>query len=143
MIRTHLAVNCKNYDAKGVTKPTLASTGLDLYVRQGVPGLYKGLCASLIGITPYVGVKMAVFDIVHSKVKLEKNSAYYLGVNLLLGGFVGGFSVLITYPLEVIRRRMMLRGFEGYENYSSFIDCATKLGRREGMKGFYRGIIPC
>ena len=143
LIRTHLAVNCKNFDMIGKNKPTIISTGTDLFMRQGVSGLYKGLCASLVGVTPYVAIKMAVFDIVNSSISVDKKSPYYLLLNLGLGGLVGSLSVGVTYPLEVIRRKMMLRGFEGYPDYSSFLDCTKKAYRAEGIYGLYRGILPC
>ena len=48
LIRTHLAINCKNYDRRSIEKPTMLRTGLGLYKSQGVPGLFKGLNASFV-----------------------------------------------------------------------------------------------
>ena len=86
---------------------------------------------------------MAVFDIVTSNIHLDKQSPYYFVMNLGVGGLVGSLSVGLTYPLEVMRRKMMLRGFEGYPNYSSFLDCTMQSFQKEGVQGLYRGMIPC
>lgn len=62
LIRTKLSINVA--DAK--IKPTVMGTAKQIVRDQGARGLYKGLGASLVGITPYIGIKMASFDILKS-----------------------------------------------------------------------------
>ena len=142
LVRTHLSVSVKNFDAAGTTKPTIQSTMSDLYWKGGIPGLYRGLCSSLMAITPFIGVKMATFDILKAHFMLDKSHPYFVWLNMGLGSFAGVVSVTIGYPLDTIRRRMMMRGTKGYTNYNSTYECILKVHRTEGLTGFYKGYVP-
>ena len=63
MIRTHLSVAIDSTTKTG-EKPSIVGCAKDLYGRGGMLGMYKGLGATLVGIIPYVGIKMASFDII-------------------------------------------------------------------------------
>ena len=127
LIRTHLSVNVKNLDASVFPKPTMTSTGADLYVKNGIPGLYAGLCSSLVSLVPFIGVKMAIFDILKTALALDRSDPFFVFKNMALGSTAGVVSVSIGYPLDTIRRRMMLRGTIGYENYRNMFDCIKKV----------------
>lgn len=49
----------------------------------------------------------------------------------------------LTYPLDVLRRRMQVAGLRslGY-GYNSTWQAVTQLVRTEGLRGLYKGIIP-
>ena len=64
LIRTKLSITV----ADSKIKPTVMGTAKQIVRDHGARGLYKGLGASLIGITPYIGIKMASFDILKSLV---------------------------------------------------------------------------
>ena len=67
----------------------------------------------------------------------EKNSQ-----KLLCGGLTGVTSVSITYPTDLVRRRMQLQGFDvSVPVYNSVNDCIKKIWKNEGIKGFYRGLV--
>ena len=52
------------------------------------------------------------------------------------------FAVTITYPSDLIRRRLQLQGFDSsVPTYNGIIDCLIKIYRQEGIKGFYRGLL--
>jgi solute carrier family 25 (mitochondrial adenine nucleotide translocator), member 4/5/6/31 len=48
----------------------------------------------------------------------------------------------MCYPLDTIRRKMMMQAEsnEGERLYGSGLDCARKVLRSEGVRGFYPGI---
>jgi len=77
----------------------------------------------LKGITPYIGIKMATFDIMKTFFAVDKNHPYAQFMNLLLGGSAGTIAVSITYPTDLVRRLMQLSGTPGNPEYSSAIDC--------------------
>ena len=60
---------------------------------------------------------------------------------LFAGAFAGTFSVSITYPTDLIRRRLQLQGFDkSVPKYDGIFDCCKKIFKRDGIKGFYRGL---
>lgn len=75
---------------------------------------------------------MASFDIMSTyfDVKNSKNPGIY---NFILGGAAGTFSVTITYPTDVVRRKMQVVGEAGQPVYSGFFDCCRKVIAVEGI----------
>ena len=60
-------------------------------------------------------------------------------MNLILGGSAGTCALTCTYPTDLIRRKMQLRGTGGHENYDSMLDCFQKILKNEGVAGLYKG----
>jgi hypothetical protein len=106
LIRTHLSVSV---DGASV-KPSIAGCAKELYSKGGFLGMYKGLGATLVGIIPYVGIKMASFDILKTAIDYDKDHPNFTALNLSVGAFAGFISVTLTYPTDLLRRRMQLRG---------------------------------
>jgi solute carrier family 25 phosphate transporter 23/24/25/41 len=62
---------------------------------------------------------------------------------LLCGALAGTFAQTITYPLDVLRRRMQVTGMPGVAyKYNSTWDALKKLVAQEGIKGLYKGMVP-
>ena len=51
-------------------------------------------------------------------------------------------AISITYPTDLIRRRLQLQHFgsENVPKYNGIIHCAIKILRSEGLVGLYRGL---
>jgi solute carrier family 25 (adenine nucleotide translocator) protein 4/5/6/31 len=135
--RTRLTNDLKNAKKGGekqfnglidVYKKTLAS--------DGIVGLYRGFVISCIGIVIYRGLYFGVYDSI--KPILPKEARDNLLVNFLVGWGVTVGAGLASYPIDTIRRRMMMTSGEG-EKYSGSIDCARKILANEGAKSFFKG----
>lgn len=111
-----------------VYKKTLAS--------DGIAGLYRGFVISCVGIVIYRGLYFGIFDSV--KPTLPSDLKDSLLANFLLGWGVTVGAGLASYPIDTIRRRMMMTSGEG-EKYSGSIDCARKILVSEGWKSFFKG----
>ena len=103
---------------------------------DGIAGLYRGLVLSCVGIVIYRGLYFGIFDSV--KPILPENIKDNLMVNFLLGWGVTVCAGLASYPIDTIRRRMMMTSGEG-EKYSGSIDCGQKILANEGMRSFFKG----
>lgn len=132
--RTRLSNDLKNAKKGGekqfnglidVYKKTLAS--------DGIAGLYRGFVISCVGIVIYRGLYFGIFDSL--KPNLPQDSMI---ANFLLGWGVTVGAGLASYPIDTIRRRMMMTSGEG-EKYSGSIDCARKILATEGIRSFFKG----
>jgi solute carrier family 25 (adenine nucleotide translocator) protein 4/5/6/31 len=59
-------------------------------------------------------------------------------VNFLLGWSVTIGAGLASYPIDTVRRRMMMTSGEAVK-YSGSIHCAKVILEKEGMKSFFKG----
>ena len=59
-------------------------------------------------------------------------------VSFLLGWTVTVGAGLASYPIDTIRRRMMMTSGEG-EKFSGSIDCGRKIYAKEGFNSFFKG----
>ena len=54
--------------------------------------------------------------------------------------FVTFFSVAATYPLTVVRTRLIMQSGEATVQYSGTMDCVKKMIAQEGKKSLYKGL---
>jgi solute carrier family 25 (adenine nucleotide translocator) protein 4/5/6/31 len=111
-----------------VYKQTLAT--------DGIAGLYRGFVISCVGIVIYRGLYFGIYDSV--KPSLPADLRDNLMVNFLLGWGVTVGSGLASYPIDTIRRRMMMTSGQA-EKYTGSIDCFTKIVAKEGVKSLFKG----
>ncbi|EAL69430.1 mitochondrial substrate carrier family protein [Dictyostelium discoideum AX4] len=69
------------------------------------------------------------------------------GVNMICdfvcGALSGAVTMTVCYPLDVLRRRMMIQGIGGNKVlYKNGWDATKKILSNEGLVAFYHGIIP-
>ena len=69
-------------------------------------GIFKGWTPSLLGISPYVAVKLTMFDYLKSLHILDQSNrvVYYL----VLGTISGSVATLVSYPFQVVRRNIQI-----------------------------------
>jgi solute carrier family 25 (mitochondrial thiamine pyrophosphate transporter), member 19 len=68
---------------------------------------------------------------------------------LVCGSAAGLCAKVVVYPLDVIKKRLQVQGFE-YGNvvvgsshkYRGLIDCAQRIVRLEGVRALYNGLSP-
>jgi len=110
-----------------VYKKTLAS--------DGISGLYRGFVISCVGIVVYRGCYFGFYDTL--KPMLLGDDAGVLS-SFLLGYAVTVTAGLCSYPIDTIRRRMMMTSGEAVK-YSGSIDCTVQVLKGEGVLSFYKG----
>jgi solute carrier family 25 phosphate transporter 23/24/25/41 len=84
-------------------------------------GLYKGWTLSMVGIAPFIGIKMASFDWLMERYSPGKADPWVKYKNLCLGASAGTIAVTFTYPIDLTRRLMQLNGQPGH-NYTGMMD---------------------
>ena len=106
------------------------------FATDGIAGLYRGFVISCVGIFIYRGFYFGIFDSV--KPILPKDLQDTFIVTFLLGWGVTVTAGLASYPIDTIRRRMMMTSGEG-QKYAGSIDCGRKILASEGFKSFFKG----
>jgi solute carrier family 25 (mitochondrial phosphate transporter), member 23/24/25/41 len=86
---------------------------------------------------------MASYDILKTFFKVDHNHPHAQIYNFVLGGLAGTFSVTLTYPTDLVRRKLQMSGTPGYDSYDGIVDCCKKINAESGIKGLYKGLIPC
>lgn len=117
--------------------------------REGLMALYKGWVPSVIGVIPYVGLNFAVYESL--KAELVARNGYeteqdlHILARLGCGACAGATGQTVAYPLDVLRRRLQMSGWEGGTAvaggaYTGMGDCFVRTLRSEGVAGLFRGL---
>ncbi|KAG9103289.1 hypothetical protein FRC06_011481 [Ceratobasidium sp. 370] len=128
-------------------EPVPSMWGMTLKVMReegGIRGLYRGLIPTAVGVAPYVGINFAAYERLRQIITPEGGD-YGAPRKLLCGALAGSISQTLTYPFDVLRRKMqvvgMSNGMLGYK-YNGAIDALRTIVRVEGVAGLYRGLWP-
>nr|XP_022315856.1 ADP,ATP carrier protein 3, mitochondrial-like [Crassostrea virginica] len=135
--RTRLANDAKSAGKGGgerqfngmvdVYRKTIASDGL--------VGLYRGFVISCVGIIVYRGCYFGFYDTLRP-ILLGDNASVLLSFAL---GYVVTISAgLVSYPIDTIRRRMMMTSGEAVK-YKGSVDCAMVIIKNEGFMSLMKG----
>lgn len=102
---------------------------------DGIQGLYRGFVISCVGIIVYRGFYFGLFDTL--KPILLGDSANVIA-SFCLGYGVTVTSGLLSYPIDTIRRRMMMTSGEAVK-YKGSMDCTAQIIKNEGAKSLFKG----
>lgn len=103
---------------------------------DGVVGLYRGFVISCVGIIIYRGLYFGMFDSFKPALPAAMRDQFL--PNFLLGWGVTIVAGLASYPIDTVRRRMMMTSGEAVK-YNGSIDCARVIMKTEGVKSFFKG----
>ncbi|GER37909.1 mitochondrial carrier-like protein [Striga asiatica] len=124
---------------------------------EGFRALYKGWLPSV----PYVGLNFAVYEslkdwLIKSKsFGLVEDNELGVVTRLACGAAAGTVGQTVAYPLDVIRRRMQMVGWNNAASivtgdgrgkvpleYTGMVDAFRKTVRHEGFRALYKGLVP-
>jgi len=103
---------------------------------DGIAGLYRGFVISCVGIVVYRGLYFGVYDSV--KPLLPKQYQNNFLASFLLGWAITIGAGLASYPLDTVRRRMMMTSGEAVK-YKSSIHAMSQIAAKEGLGSFFKG----
>lgn len=127
-LRVRLALQDYNTHYKGIWN-ALRTTSM----RE----LYRGSAICLIGFPLFNAISFSVHSSFDTK---PKN----ILTEIAQGGIAGSAAITLTYPTDLLRRRMQLQGFDAaVPNYSSILNAVKTIYSETGIHGFYRGLGVC
>jgi len=126
-------------DAKGKGGERQFNGLVDVYAKtlksDGIQGLYRGFTISCVGIFIYRGMYFGLYDSL-KPILLGADASVLM--SFLLGWGVTIFSGLMSYPIDTVRRRMMMTSGSGVK-YKGSIDCAVQVIKNEGFMSLMKG----
>ncbi|KAL5094288.1 hypothetical protein Trisim1_008384 [Trichoderma cf. simile WF8] len=143
VVKTRMLASDKG--AKGAY-PSMWSGFRTIYATEGFRGLYRGLGVSMIGVS-HGAVQFAVYEPAKrfyfarrqsqgfdsSRMTTEATVVISSAAKLIAGA--------VTYPYQVLRSRLQV--FQSDEKFGKgFRGVVRMTWREEGIRGFYRGLIP-
>ena len=90
-----------------------------------------------MGIFIYRGLYFGLYDSLKPIVFSDQKQVSFT-LAFLLGWFVTALAGVIDYPVDTVRRRMMMTSGQAVK-YRGSIDCAVKIIKHEGFKSMMRG----
>ncbi|PWI74124.1 ADP,ATP carrier protein [Purpureocillium lilacinum] len=136
--RTRLANDAKSTKGGGerqfnglidVYRKTLAS--------DGIAGLYRGFMPSVAGIIVYRGLYFGMYDSIKPVLLVGPLANNFLA-SFALGWCVTTGAGIAAYPLDTIRRRMMMTSGEAVK-YKNSLDAARQIIAKNGVKSLFNG----
>jgi len=126
-------------DAKGKGGERQYKGLIDVYAKtlksDGIQGLYRGFVISCVGIFVYRGMYFGLYDSL-KPILLGPDAGLFL--SFCLGYGVTVTSGLMSYPIDTIRRRMMMTSGTAVK-YKGSIDCAVQILKNEGFMSMMKG----
>jgi len=104
---------------------------------DGIQGLYRGFSISCVGIVVYRGLYFGLYDslkpiLLTGNMKDSFIGSFFLGWGITIG------AGLASYPIDTIRRRMMMTSGEAVK-YKSSYHAGLQIVQKEGVKSLFKG----
>jgi len=104
---------------------------------DGLPGLYRGFVISCVGIFIYRGLYFGLYDSFKPIVFPNQDNPSALGT-FTLSLFTTSVAGIIAYPIDTVRRRMMMTS--GAETkYKGSVEAFSKIIKSEGWQSLFKG----
>ena len=136
--RTRLAADI----GKGIEEREFTGLGnclTRIFKSDGFFGLYRGFSVSVLGIIVYRACYFGGYDTGKQYIFSNPKNAnfFFMWMFAQLNTTCSG---IISYPLDTIRRRLMMQSGRGGEMmYTGTMDCYRKIRQAEGGKAFFKG----
>ncbi|XP_061881145.1 calcium-binding mitochondrial carrier protein SCaMC-2-A isoform X2 [Entelurus aequoreus] len=113
-----------------------------IFRREGLSAFYKGYLPNMLGIIPYAGIDLAVYETLKNRY-LQQYGATDPGVLVLLacGTVSSTCGQLASYPLALVRTRMQAHAY-GNAQQVTMTALFKQILQTEGPLGLYRGLAP-
>ncbi|XP_017892530.1 calcium-binding mitochondrial carrier protein SCaMC-2 isoform X1 [Ceratina calcarata] len=113
-----------------------------IYKQGGLKSFYKGYVPNLIGIIPYAGIDLAVYETLKNRYLRthDKNEQPPFWILLLCGTTSSTAGQVCSYPLALVRTRLQANVSPDKPN--TMIGVFKDIIKNEGIRGLYRGLTP-
>ena len=116
---------------------------------NGMLGLFQGFLPTLLRDTVAVSMYFGAYEWVRRACRkpgetlsdIDKQGAF---IQFLAGGVAGFFYWIGIYPVDVVKSMLQTDAIKKDARiYKGSIDCAKSIYAKEGVRGFFKGFLPC
>jgi solute carrier family 25 phosphate transporter 23/24/25/41 len=134
LVKTRLAV-CHAGTYSGIV-----DCATKVLAQEGWRSFYRGLVPSMMGILPYAGVDITVFELLKEHL-LDQYDGMPPPHSILCAGMLSSsLAQFSAYPLALVRTRLQAQGIGGKPlKYNGMVDVLWKTYKKEGFRGLYKG----
>lgn len=150
-----------SHNPTGALSATAAQAVEKLTPQSGLGNFFRGFTPTLLGMVPYAGASFLAHDTMSDMMRWPRLAPYTVKPNtgreetattsqkpaqlrvwaeLTTGGIAGFVSQTVSYPLEVIRRRMQVGGVVGDGHRLSIAEVAKRIYVERGWRGYFVGL---
>jgi len=134
--RTRLAVDVGKGSSREFTGTIDCILKTSRSAGWGKGGVYNGFTVSCVGIVLYRGAYFGLYDSV-TDLDMFKGAGFLMKFGVAYGVTV--VAGLFSYPLDTVRRRMMMTSGKSAGKYKSSVDCFNQVMKNEGVSAMYKG----
>lgn len=124
---------------------------------EGVGSLYNGLAPALYTVPLAAGLHFCIYNYIKPLyapyvTKVDGQNVAYLShmSTIFFGGLSGALSKTLTFPLDTVKKRLQVQGFDKGRQllgktpkYTGFSHCFKTVLAQEGLfRGLYKGWLP-
>lgn len=124
----------------------IADAAKKIYVKEGLRSFYRGYIPNILGIIPYAGIDLAVYETLKKKYLQTHKDPVQPSFWLLLacGSVSSTLGQMCSYPLALVRTRLQAQVTHPSQDRQSntMRGVFQTIIQREGVLGLYRGITP-
>ncbi|EEB10163.1 ADP,ATP carrier protein, putative [Pediculus humanus corporis] len=110
-----------------------------IFKSDGLIGLYRGFFVSVQGIIVYRAAYFGLFDTAKGMLPDPKTTPLY--ISFLIAQVVTTFAGIVSYPMDTVRRRMMMQSGRGEILYKNTMHCWYTIFKTEGPLAFFKGSL--
>ncbi|KAJ8915806.1 hypothetical protein NQ315_004618 [Exocentrus adspersus] len=125
---------------------SIADAAYKIYVGEGLMSFYRGYIPNILGIIPYAGIDLAVYETLKKKYfkTHSTNEQPSFWMLLACGSASSTMGQMCSYPLALIRTRLQAQVIHPAMDPSTvnMTGVFRTIIEKEGFLGLYRGITP-
>ncbi|KAH9830370.1 mitochondrial carrier [Rhodofomes roseus] len=134
---------------EGASAPPHSASGSanNIFTRVPVVKFYRGFSVTLVGIVPYAGTSFLTWGFLQAYFAPPPDPTSPSArrrpsplADLTFGAVAGAVSQTVSYPFEVVRRRMQVGGLTHPERWMHWSETVRNVWATRGWKGFYVGL---
>lgn len=114
-----------------------------VYRNEGLSAFYISYPTTLSMTVPFTALQFLAYESISTAMNPTKHYDPY--THCTAGAVAGGFAAALTTPMDVIKTMLQTRGSATdpeLRSVNSFAAGCKLLYRREGLRGFFKGVRP-
>ena len=115
-------------------------TAKHIFTRFPILKFYRGFTVTIMGMIPYAGTSFLTWGYLRSRFLPQSRNRPTPIADLTIGAVSGAISQTVSYPFEVVRRRMQVGGLTRPDRWLRLDETVKSVWKASGWRGFFVGL---